>query len=256
MSGRPALVIAHPGHELRVFGWLERTKPLVFVLTDGSGHTGRSRLASTTRVLAAAGASPGTIYGRFSDRELYRLLHAETVAVFHELADELCQALVDAGIGYVAGDAVEGYNSGHDVCRLVLNAAVIRHAGRNGAPLANFEFPLTGRPDVCPAADLGEAICLQLDEAALARKLAVARGYPEMADEVEAALEAYGADSFRHECLRPVRYGFDIGPLFAHPPYYERHGERRVNEGFYEEVIRFDRHLAPLARALLVGEPA
>jgi hypothetical protein len=44
-------MIAHPGHELRVHHWIERTRPLVFVLTDGSGHTGVSRLASTTAVL-------------------------------------------------------------------------------------------------------------------------------------------------------------------------------------------------------------
>src|SRR5207302_1404403 len=30
-----ALLVAHPGHELRVHGWLERERPLVFVLTDG-----------------------------------------------------------------------------------------------------------------------------------------------------------------------------------------------------------------------------
>lgn len=34
-SGRAALVVAHPGHELRVYGWLEQARPRVFVLTDG-----------------------------------------------------------------------------------------------------------------------------------------------------------------------------------------------------------------------------
>src|SRR5260221_8686768 len=56
-STRPALIIAHPGHELRVHRWLEKTRPLVLVLTDGSGRTAQSRLASTTRILKqAAGA--------------------------------------------------------------------------------------------------------------------------------------------------------------------------------------------------------
>jgi hypothetical protein len=49
--GESALIIAHPGHEIRVHGWLERAKPVVYVLTDGSGRSGQSRLASTARLL-------------------------------------------------------------------------------------------------------------------------------------------------------------------------------------------------------------
>ena len=35
------LFVAHPGHELCVHGWLEIARPKVFVLTDGSGRSGR-----------------------------------------------------------------------------------------------------------------------------------------------------------------------------------------------------------------------
>ena len=35
---RAVLVVAHPGHELRVHGWLELARPTVCILTDGSGH--------------------------------------------------------------------------------------------------------------------------------------------------------------------------------------------------------------------------
>jgi hypothetical protein len=34
-DGKAALVVAHPGHELRVFHWLRLARPCVFVLTDG-----------------------------------------------------------------------------------------------------------------------------------------------------------------------------------------------------------------------------
>jgi len=66
-----ALVIAHPGHELRVHGWLEKARPLVFVLTDGSGRSGLPRLNSTRKVLLDAGAKTGPIFGRFTDAETY-----------------------------------------------------------------------------------------------------------------------------------------------------------------------------------------
>jgi len=51
-SATPAVIIAHPGHELRVHYWLEQAKPAVCVLTDGSGRTQKSRLDSTTGVLS------------------------------------------------------------------------------------------------------------------------------------------------------------------------------------------------------------
>ncbi|HEY2290806.1 MAG TPA: hypothetical protein VGM86_08910 [Thermoanaerobaculia bacterium] len=241
-----ALVIGHPGHELRVHHWIERTRPLVFVLTDGSGHTGVSRLASTTAVLERAGATPGSIYGRLSDREVYRAILDGNVDLFAGLADELAAAFDRAEIGCVLGDAVEGFNPGHDVCRLVINAALLR----SGRHPANFEFSLEGAPEDCPPEDRAEAIRLELDGDALQRKLAAAAGYPEMAYEMERALANHGRASFGVECLRPVRYGLEIGGRHPQPPFYESYGERQVAAGIYREVIRFRGHMAPLAEGL------
>src|SRR5262245_39398749 len=85
---RAALVVAHPGHELRIHHWLERARPLVFVLTDGSGRNESSRLASTSATLERVGATSGQLYGRFSDRELYRAILAGEADRFVALADE------------------------------------------------------------------------------------------------------------------------------------------------------------------------
>jgi hypothetical protein len=248
---RAALIVAHPGHELRVYHWLERVSPLVLVLTDGSGHTGRSRLASTTALLERVGAQPGPIYGRLTDAELYRAVLSGDTALFTGLVDELAGALSRAGVDLVAGDAVEGYNPGHDVCRLLLNAAVLRLERSGSRPVpANFDFPLMDGPEVCPAEEEGHAIRLRLDDGALERKLAAARAYPEMAAEVEAALVRFGPDAFRDECLRPVRYGLAIDEQVEQPPFYETYGERQVAAGLYRDVIRFANHIAPLARCL------
>ncbi|MGE0128099.1 MAG: hypothetical protein AB7U82_08465 [Blastocatellales bacterium] len=70
-NARAALVVAHPSHELRVHGWLETARPLVFVLTDGSGRSGKSRLDWTTQVLERAGVERGRVYGRLTDLEEY-----------------------------------------------------------------------------------------------------------------------------------------------------------------------------------------
>ncbi|HEY9420568.1 MAG TPA: hypothetical protein VIW92_04070 [Thermoanaerobaculia bacterium] len=246
--GRAALVVAHPGHELRVHHWMERARPVVFVLTDGSGSIHSSRLASTTAVLERAGARPGSIYGRLSDRDLYRALLDHDYNLFESLVCELVRELDAHGIDTVAGDAVEGFNPGHDTCRLLLNAAVERLAALRGLAPANLEFPLDGAPDDAGASP--DSLRLTLDDVALARKLEAARGYPEMADELERAVSRYGTAAFRVEHLRPVSYGLAIAGRASRPPFYEVYGERKVAEGVYREVIRLREHLEPLAAAL------
>jgi hypothetical protein len=242
---RAALVVAHPGHELRVLGWVERARPLVFVMTDGSGRTSVSRVPSTRRVLDSLGARPGSVFGRVTDREMYARLLARETGWFVQLAAELAAALVEERIEYVVGDSSEGYNPSHDVCRLVIDAAVARAALRTGRQVHSFDFALVNGAD----RDVADAaVQVTLDDAALARKLAVARGYPEMAGEVESAIDRHGVETFRVECLRPVTPAFDAEP--AQPPFYERHGAQRVAEGAYAETVRFADHVRPIAQAL------
>jgi hypothetical protein len=249
---RAALFIAHPGHELRVHRWVELARPVVLVLTDGSGRTGRSRLAATSEVLARCGARPGPIYGRMTDHELYRALLDGRRELFAGLAEELAETLHREAIGIVAGDAVEGFNPGHDVGRLLLNAAVARlRAG--GWPIESREFPLEGTPGGLTAEARAASLCIQLDAAALARKLAAARAYPGLEDEVERALARYGPESFQTEWLREVRYGLDIDHLVSDPPYYEVHGERQVAAGLYPRVLRYREHVVPVAAWLRSG---
>jgi hypothetical protein len=243
-----ALVIGHPGHELRVHHWLERTRPIVFVLTDGSGRGGVSRLDATRDVLARTGSVPGELFGPLTDRACYDALLAGDVALFQDLARRLASALVAADIRQVASDAVEGYNPTHDVCQMLAAAAVdIAAAGAApGRDIAHVEFPLVGSPS--PEEELADGDTrLVLDDAALDRKIAAARAYPGLAGEVEAALRAHGREAFRVECLRracasPERPG--------DAPFYEQHGARRVEEREYPAVVTLRDHVRPLARAL------
>ena len=74
LSVPSALVIAHPGHELRVHGWMCRAQPSTFILTDGSGRSGKARIEPTSKILREAGATPGSLYGRLTDRDAYQLV--------------------------------------------------------------------------------------------------------------------------------------------------------------------------------------
>ncbi len=270
-AARAALVVAHPGHELRVHGWLEEAAPVVCVLTDGSGRTRRSRLDSTTGVLRAAGADAGPVYGALTDAELYAALLDRDHATFKRLVDEVAAVLVLEDVGCVVGDAEEGYNPGHDVCRLVIDAAVRLARREAGRSVENYDFTLVAPPGLCPEALREDAVWYHLGDAAYARKLSAALNYPELGAEVEAAFGGAGSAGlrehpdlaarsdfggaalydFRVECLRPVDSRLRAAPPFRGPrPFYEDYGERQVAAGHYARVLRYSEHVLPLAAAL------
>src|SRR5262245_52461812 len=106
-EGSSALIVAHPGHELILYGWMLQRRPTVFVLTDGSGHRGESRLASTTRILRELNAKPGSVYGRMTDKQLYFAVLEGDLETFAAIVEEIASGLVNAGANTVVGDAME-----------------------------------------------------------------------------------------------------------------------------------------------------
>ncbi|HJV90163.1 MAG TPA: hypothetical protein VJ623_07665 [Holophagaceae bacterium] len=238
---RPLLVVAHPGHELRVHGWLERARPRVAVLTDGSGGAAVSRLEASRALVAQAGAEPTALFGVAPDRAFYGAILEGDVAFFAGLVDRL-RALVAAERPTVlVSDAAEGFNPTHDLCH-ALTALVARLTN-----LPHLDFPLEGPPDTP-----GAALRLELDAEAHARKLARARAYSALAKDLQEALDQHGAAAFAVECLHEAR----PGP--AGKPYYETYGERMVAAGRYATVLRRAEHVAPLLGrvAAAVLEPA
>lgn len=220
----------------------------MWVLTDGSGHGEQGRLPSTAALLAGVGAARGAIFGRLSDRDAYRLILERQAAPLAEMVEELAGAIVAGRVDYVAGDACEGFNPVHDLCRLLIDAAVLLAQSRGASAVGDYEFALDAGPDWHGG---GDELCWRLDDEALARKLAAARAYPQLADEVERALSAHGVEPFRRERLHRVEPLRTLSGRFDGQPRYERHGEQRVAAGHYEVVLRHGEHFAPLAAALL-----
>lgn len=268
-GAQSALVIGHPGHELRVFGWIETTRPQVFVLTDGSGSAGLPRTNSTEGLLKSLGATRGSIYARFTDVFLYQSIMDHNFSVFTALADELANEMTRNGVQVVAGDAAEGYNPVHDACRMLIDTAVSM-VQRTSQPIENYEFTLVGPPDECPVEARSAAHWLRLPDDVFERKLSAARQYPELATEVEAALTDYSSptslmspdlvarsgmfrdstngNSFRIECLRPA--GSNVKNKIDERPFYEIYGEQKVAAGQFKRVLRYREHMVPLAEAL------
>jgi hypothetical protein len=248
-AGPAMLVVGHPGHELRVHGWLECARPIVMVLTDGSGHSGVPRLSSTRVVIERAGARSGVVFGGLTDAALYRALLDLRSDVFTGIAELVAAEIVRHGIEVVAGDDAEGFNPTHDVCRLLVDAAVRLARTVTGRPIANLAFALMEAPGDTRLWPDSPSSTLVLSDAALERKLAAATGYSEMASEVAAARARFTDEAFRLETFRHAGANELWSPRNERP-FYEQYGSRRVMDGAYSEVIQYDPHMRAVIGAL------
>jgi hypothetical protein len=261
---RPAVFVGHPGHELRVLGWLAKTKPRVHVLTDGSGPSGRSRLPSTFRLLDRMGTCRGEIFGLLSDADIYQAILGRNVPLFCSIVNQLANSLAEQGTDVVAADAAEGFNPTHDICRQIANAAIYRAQMLTGRSIANCEFLLT-EWDLAGLVDhelVNHDLVhhdlihhedrrwhLRLGDELLQLKLDTARNYAELREEVEQAIAVKGEEYFRIECLRKVTRPF-LRMQRGYRPYYEQLGQERVDSGKYDSAIRYESHMLPILSAI------
>lgn len=241
---RAALVVAHPGHELRVLGWLNRVRPHVYVLTDGSGSQGSGRLDYTCDLLAQSGATQGSLFGLATDRQLYQHAFNGNWDWFTRIVDQLAESWTALCVKYVVCDAPEGYSSSHDICRLLATRA----AQASGVRL--FDVSLTDRPDACPRKLCLDSIWLKLQPHELAEKIRTARAYTPLASDVSSNLQTYGPHSFATECLRATESVSQLEFLLPTNPFYEAYGRQQFERGVYGHVLTRDEHLVPLARSL------
>ncbi len=224
-------MVAHPGHELRLFHWLELDRPAVFVLTDGSGRLGRSRIESTRAVLAATGCAEGSVMGRFTDAEIYRAIVERDVRAVAEVTRELQDAL--AGFRTVVFDAMELYNPAHDLCHVM--------AGLAAPPSTDqYAYAVVEAP--------GEGIVVALDDETFERKIAMAHRYGDLAADIDELTSRIGVDALRREVFFPPSEPQDK------KPYYETRGEEQVRAGKYRSVLRYREHFLPSVQALTAAQ--
>ena len=267
------LIVAHPGHEALLHGWMERVRPRILILTDGSGRSGKPRINATSQYIATLGLKHGSLFGRFSDLLIYEKILAQDFAFFGAVANEICETLLAERVDYVVGDSAEGYNSVHDLCRMLVKCAVGRAERLSGRSIGNFDYPVVDSFRRPPPQVNDNQSRWTLDQATFDRKLAaVEKYYAELVAEVRAACdgtrdnsyrqyfesgspcpylpEDSGLEMFRSESIRDCAGDSDYPEVVEPPPYYERHGEEQAAAGAYERVIRYTEHMMPIASYL------
>jgi hypothetical protein len=240
-----ALIIAHPGHELRVFRFVELYKPRVYVLTDGSGSAGSSRLHNTIGILKDCGASVSPIMGYYTDKEIYRIILEKDYSSLTALSLKILSDFQENNIQVVAGDALEGFNPTHDLCRYLINLTIAVKEAKDGIQMLNLEFLLDGL-----MSEEDASLVVRLDDDSFNRKRKAAEGYAELAYELQSAIQKYGSTPFMAECLRKVVRPDIFSSWGDGIPFYEKYAIEKVNSGVYKKVISFQEHLLPLIHHL------
>lgn len=159
----------------------------------------------TTRLLNRTGATASRLYARFTDRAIYAAILDRSRDPILGLLEEMTAIIVQGGFLQVVSDAAECYNPAHDLSESLVAASVALARVASKREIAHYCFPLVGPPDRPPGgtAARSQAIRIDLDQAALDRKLAAAREYQELALDVSQMLEDYGVAAFSHEWLFP-----------------------------------------------------
>lgn len=233
------LILAHPGHELRIFHWMERTRPIVCILTDGSGGNQSSRTAFSKETLAAAGAAAGPVFGSTPDKDWYSAILAGDAAPFRKVADEAFKAVEGNLAVTVVADAVDGYNPVHDLTSAI-GSAVAERLSASGVAVTHLVSAAV------PGVFGSNYLELSLDPAAWERKSAAVRSYAPLAEEARRIFEE-APESFGHEVL--MQQDFDWPADFE--PHWEKVAKERVAVGRYVDPISYRNHVLPIARAIL-----
>lgn len=245
-----ALIIGHPGHELRIYRFLELYQPRIYVLTDGSGPTHNSRISSTEKIVASTQSEASSIMGLFSDKEIYNIILKGDFTIIQKTVDTIVEDMKNHDIEMVVGDGIEGFNPTHDLCRYMINEIVRRYEEACGKLIPNYDFLLDGLPNYCPSELKDEALWVKLGDEDIARKFEAAKNYPELKEELDKAIKNYGIELFKTECLRPVKGMSQIKNWTTPVPFYESYGTEKVRIGQYKHVISFEEHLLPIVKFL------
>lgn len=132
------MVFGHPGHELALFGVLQRFRPDVVVITDGGSP---ARVQESRDGLASIGMLDRAVYLDYPENAFYTALLDADVALFADVAGRLRSVIVNQRPEQIFCDAIEFYNPVHDLTMPLVRSAL------DGWPAEIYDVPLVYQKD-------------------------------------------------------------------------------------------------------------
>ena len=168
------------------------------------------------RIIEAAGASVGPVFGLAPDKDWYAAILAGEYSLFDQASSFIAAACRNAGVRRIVTDLIQFYNSMHDLCNAVAAGIVRSLRGGGATDVELFDYAIE-YPDLKngPA-----AMELSLTDEALRRKQSAIASYMPLAAEADRHAKA-----FRNHASERI-YAFDERdewPLqLAQEPFYEQ----------------------------------
>lgn len=204
-KGNYALAIAHPGHEMRLYGLLETVKPFTFILTDGSEKTGNDLMGYSIRTIDRAitrdiklnhiqrgmGDKFKRIFNitigehdkrqHLKDSWIYYYVQNLQTGLLASFTDMMVKNMIKYKVDNLICDASEDYHLSHEVVRMLSELAILKVQSITGKEIKLFEYSVNKNyiPSPPQAVHL-----LELNEEQLDRKLNALIDYPNAVDEL------------------------------------------------------------------------
>lgn len=289
-KGNYALAIAHPGHELRLHGFLEQTSAFVFILTDGSNRAGQDLMMDSIKAIDKAckhGKKLSLAYMQSNEsKKIFKLSnheadpgneHLKDTQIYNEILNQhtdlfamyinfMATNLIKYKIDYLVSDSSEGTNVCHEINSIMADIAVKLVEKKLGRKIIRYDFAID-KPYNEHLQD--DYIHIELDSDAINRKLdamlkfplALTDMRPNVSIPVSLIVEMGKMENGREatkEMVKDINSGFlsneYLRPSFTcdynEKPAYEIQGEKAVASGKYAQVITYESHLKPLKQKL------
>jgi hypothetical protein len=248
---RAALVVAHPAHEIRVFHWLTRARPHVYILTQGSRSGADStRRRASERLIETQGASVATRWAGAWDRDLYEMLLTGNHTPLLEWTNQLAASFTERAIDVVVTDSWQYYNVAHDITYFMARLAAHQAGKVQKREITLLTYPVVPQVLAPNAPDTQTMATFDLDDAAVAAKRASLASIPDIALEAADIERSEGDSAHRTESFQRAPSLRQLLRTPSEKPLYETFGEQRVGSGIYGEVVRWS-HVQRACQALV-----
>lgn len=244
------LFIGHPGHELLAYKFMCIHKPEVIFLTGGSSSDNISRIHQSIKLVKSLGLKVHFPIEPFMDRDIYDLILSKSTDDFLKIKSALKKFVIENSIKRIVGDALEGFNPSHDICRYLINSIVTEVKNEIDVTIDNYEFFQENVSQNKTLLKSDEDIQIKLNKKEFDNKLKVCLDYSEIKFELDKFINLYGEDFFMIEYFRKIKNTEQIKTWDSKYPYYEEFGRKRIKEGTYSELISFENHMKIIALAL------
>ncbi len=184
---------------------------------------------------------------------------------FESMRDQVARWLEDKSPDAVITDGFEAYNPIHDLCSLMVDAALNQISATGGSLVpSRYEMPLAFGSKAgaliseSDNPDRSVFACVLTEHQVNMKKMRcqlLLRDVPvdtAVSDHPARIVAGIHPQLFEKEFFSPVPHDrrYCVFPPVGDWKTYDEHGRQRVAEGVFEKALTFDEHFSPMARAL------